>query len=60
MDAARNCDSSRSTRWKLYNNGSLFDLQNDVQERTPVKESSAEAEAAKRKLEKAFKYVHAN
>ena len=50
----------RDRRWRLCNNGRLCDLQNDVKKRTPVTHLSAEAEAAKRKLENAFKTVHEN
>jgi len=42
----------RTQRWKLYNDGRLFDMQNDVDERRPVPEdqASAEATAARKQL----------
>jgi len=47
----------RDRRWKLYDNGTLIDAQN-VKKRKSMKEPSAAAEAAKRRLESAFETVH--
>lgn len=47
----------RTQRWKLYDDGQLFDMENDPDERDPVpaSEQSPEAAAARKLLEDAFR-----
>ncbi|MCD6393993.1 MAG: sulfatase-like hydrolase/transferase [Planctomycetes bacterium] len=47
----------RDKRWKLYDDGRLYDLSRDVLEKSPLKEADAEAIAAKKRLQKAFAEV---
>lgn len=42
----------RNKRWKLYDNGNLFDIKNDVMEASPV--NSAESRAVRKKLQTAM------
>jgi len=46
----------RTARWKLYYDGRLFDMQNDVREKQPIKpgEGGEEAVAARKKLKHIF------
>ena len=50
----------RTARWKLYNDGSLFDLQNDPQEQQALvysKAAPAEQQAARTDLLQAFRQL---
>ena len=47
----------RDKRWKLYDDGRLYDLSRDVLEKSPLKEPDKEAAAAKKRLQKAFAAV---
>lgn len=47
----------RDSRWKLYDDGRLYDLASDVEERSPLEDLDAEAAHAKRRLRKAFEEV---
>ncbi|MCB9785045.1 MAG: sulfatase-like hydrolase/transferase [Candidatus Omnitrophica bacterium] len=49
---------ARDQRWKLYDDGQLFDIGNDPLEKSPLKELSPEAEAARQKLQKAIESLH--
>jgi len=40
----------RDQRWKLYDDGTLFDVERDPREKSPVKELSTEAARAREKL----------
>ena len=58
------CESGRKSwvrtqRWKLYNDGRLFDIKNDPQEKRPVplERDSRESAAARKKLQTAMKTV---
>jgi arylsulfatase A len=55
-DKAR--EFARDQRWKLYDNGALYDIGKDPGERRPVKDPSPEAEAARRKLQAALDSLH--
>ena len=48
---------ARNQRWKLYHDGKFFDLDNDPQEKTPLKKLSPEAQAARTLLEPVFAKV---
>ena len=49
----------RTQRWKLYNNGKLFDVKNDPQEKSPIAKSgeSKQAAQARSELQRALKSV---
>jgi len=49
---------TRNQRWKLYDDGRLYDVTHDPLERCPVIKPDAEAEAAREQLQKAFAIVH--
>ena len=44
-------------RWKLYGNGQMYDVKNDVLEKAPLKVLSKDAEEAKSRLQKALRKV---
>jgi arylsulfatase A len=47
----------RDKRWKLYDNGDLYDLNADIDEKTPIVKMSTETEAAQQRLQGAFETV---
>ena len=47
-------ESVRDARWKLYDDGRLYDLQADIEETSPLQHFNAEAASARRRLEKVF------
>ncbi len=50
-------ESVRDTRWKLYNDGSFYDLAADLLEEAPLTQLSTEQQTAKRRLKAAFREV---
>jgi arylsulfatase A len=47
----------RDKEWKLYDNGELYNIQEDLLEKHPVEELNAEAAAAKKRLQTAFETI---
>ncbi len=47
----------RDIRWKLYDDGRLYDLKSDIEEHSPLEDLDAEAAQAKQRLQKAFEEV---
>ncbi len=50
-------ESVRDARWKLYDDGSFYDLSVDIEERAPLENLDAEAAQARLRLQKAFEEV---
>ncbi|TWT84741.1 Arylsulfatase [Planctomycetes bacterium CA13] len=53
-------ESIRNHRWKLYDDGSFFDLQKDIEETSPLQSFDAEAKAARRQLTRAREKLRSN
>jgi arylsulfatase A len=49
---------ARNQRWKLYDDGRLFDVAADPLEESPVNKEDADAKAARQQLQEAFEIVH--
>ena len=47
----------RDVRWKLYDNGQMYDIKNDVLERSPLKDSETEVIVARKRLRAALETV---
>ncbi|MBW2590534.1 MAG: hypothetical protein JRD71_07425 [Deltaproteobacteria bacterium] len=47
----------RNQRWKLYDNGQMYDIKNDVAEQSPLKETAPEVLAERKRLQEALDAV---
>ena len=50
----------RDKRWKLYDNGQMYDIKNDVLELSPMRRTDAEAMVARKRLQAAFEIIKEN
>jgi arylsulfatase A len=50
-------ESVRDARWKLYDDGRFYDLAADIEERSPLQELNADAEAARHRLEQVLEEI---
>ena len=56
-DKSKTKEFVRDRRWKLYDDGRIFDLQADPLETSPLKEPDKNARVARNRLEAAFREV---